>query len=175
MITPMIRELKLKYPDSFIATLTQKNTTDILVNNPYLDEMITDDLKKETFWEVTKKIRERKFTDGLLVMPTDRAAYQMFFGGVKNRIGVGRKIYEVMTFMKSVSRNNYVPLRHEADYCMDLARRIGVKTDNISPEIFLTEDEIILTSNFLKELNINSQVPNVMIHTGSKKFRTKLE
>ncbi|HCA41824.1 MAG TPA: hypothetical protein DEP28_01070 [Bacteroidetes bacterium] len=168
MITPMIRELKLKYPDSFIATLTQKNTTDILLNNPYLDEMITDDLKKETFWEVTKKIRERKFTDGLLVMPTERAAYQMFFGGVKNRIGVGRKIYEMMTMMKSVSRNNYVPLRHEADYCMDLARRIGVETDNISPEIFLTDDEILLTRNFLKELNINSQVPNVMIHTGSK-------
>jgi len=68
MITPMIRELRLKFPDAYIATLTQNHTSDILKNNPYLDEMITDDMKKESFWEVTKKIREKKFTDGLLVM-----------------------------------------------------------------------------------------------------------
>jgi len=143
MITPMLREIKKTFPDSFIGTLTQPGTTAILQNNPYVDVMITDDLEKESYKKVISEIKKYKFTDGLLVLPTDRAAYQMFSARIRNRIGVGRKLYEIITFMKSVSRNKYIPLRHEADYCMDLARKIGVVTDNYQPEIFVTDEERI--------------------------------
>lgn len=168
MITPMLREIKKKFPDAFIATLTQPNTTAILENNPYIDVMIKDDLKEESYKEVIKEIKKYKFTDGLLVMPTERAAYQMFRAGVKNRIGVGKKLYEVITFMKSVSRNNYIPLRHEADYCMDLARKIGVETDNYQPEIFVTKEEKIWVSNCYNGLGIKKESFKIILHTGSK-------
>lgn len=166
MITPMARELKKKYPDAYIATLTQPNTSKIFYNNPYVDKIITDDLSKETFWDVVKEIRSCKFTDGLLVYPTERAAYQMFWAGIRNRIGVGRILYEVITFMKSVSRNNYIPLRHEADYCMDLARKIGVVTDNIQPEIFLSDEENKWADDYMKNRNIKNKF-RIILHTGS--------
>ena len=167
MITPMIRELKKKFPDSFVGTLTSENTADILMNNPYLDVSITDDMKKGSFGKVVKEIRSHKFTDGLLVMPTERAAYQMFLAGIKNRIGVGKKLYEVITFMKSVSRNNYIPLRHEADYCMDLARALGVVTDDLIPEIFLTEIELKEGGEILSGLGCNMDSEKIIVHTGS--------
>jgi heptosyltransferase-3 len=167
MITPMIREIRRTFPDAFIATLTNPNSADVLINNPHINEIITDDFNKESFNKVTAMLRSFKFTDGLLVMPTERAAYQMFLAGIKNRIGVGRKLYEVITFMKSVSRNKYIPLRHEADYCMDLARAIGVISNNLTPEIFLSHEE--------KELGLNSLIASgcrinrrkIIIHTGS--------
>lgn len=168
MITPMIREIRKTFPDSFIATLTQPNTLAVLENNPYIDKMITDDLKKESYRKIIQEIKNCRFTDGLLVLPTERAAYQMLRAGIRNRIGVGRKLYEIITFMKSVSRNNYVPLRHEADYCMDLARKIGVKTDNIQPEIFLTEDETNWTENFYRKIGISENSFKIILHTGSK-------
>lgn len=164
----MVREIKKAFPDSFIATLTQPNTTAILVNNPYIDKMITDDLKEESYKEVIAELKQYKFTDGLLVLPTERAAYQMFRAGVKNRIGVGRKLYEVITFMKSVSRNNYIPLRHEADYCMDLARKIGITTDNIQPEIFITDEEKKQIKEFYRNNGINDNTFKIILHTGSK-------
>ncbi|MFZ1323144.1 MAG: glycosyltransferase family 9 protein [Ignavibacteria bacterium] len=167
MITPMIRELKKKFPDSFIGTLTSENTADILINNPHLDVSITDNMKKGTFGNVVKEIKSHKFTEGLLVMPTERAAYQMFLAGIKNRIGVGKKLYEVITFMKSVSRNNYIPLRHEADYCMDLAREIGVETDDLTPEIFLTEKELIEGKEMLTGLGCEMDMEKMVVHTGS--------
>jgi ADP-heptose:LPS heptosyltransferase len=168
MITPMVREIKKAYPDSFIATLTQPNTTAVLQNNPYIDLMITDDLKEESYKKVIAEISKHKFTDGLLVLPTERAAYQMFRAGVKNRIGVGRKLYEIVTFMKSVSRNNYIPLRHEADYCMDLARKIGVVTENFQPEIFVTEEEKEWAGKFYEECCIDENIFKIILHTGSK-------
>ncbi len=165
--TPLIRELRKTFPDAFITALVRPNTKNILLNNPNLNEIITDDLKKENFWKVVKQLRKYKFTHGLLLMPTERAAYQMFLAGIKNRVGVGHKLYEVITGMKSVSRNNYIPLRHEADYCMDLGRKIGVKTNNLTPEIFLTEDEKNGAVNFLEERNIYHDDFKVIIHTGS--------
>lgn len=168
MITPMVREIKKSFPDSFVATLTQPNTSEILKNNPYVDKIITDDLSKKTFWKVVKEIRNLNFDYGLLVLPTERAAYQMFLAGVKKRIGVGRKIYEVITFMKSVSRNKYIPLRNEADYCMDLARAIGVKTDNFQPEIFVTEEEKQWAARMLTENGIDADSFKIFIHSGSK-------
>lgn len=168
MITPMIRELRKTYPDAFIATLTQPYTKDILLNNPRLDLALTDDLRKETFWETVRELRRHRFTDGLLVMPTERAAYQMFFAGIPNRVGVGRKLYEVITLMKSVSRHDYTPLRHEADFCMDLARKIGAHGDDISPEIFLTEEEREDTASLLRRRSISDDDVVVIVHTGTR-------
>ncbi|HMS65062.1 MAG TPA: glycosyltransferase family 9 protein [Ignavibacteria bacterium] len=169
MITPVIKALRLNFPDSFIATLTNPNSADILLNNPYLDLSITDDLRKESFWKIVKELRKYKFTDGLLLMPTERAAYQMFLGGIKNRVGVGKKLYEVITFMKSVSRNKYIPLRHEADYCMDLARKIGVVSNDLTPEIFLTEEEKLSGREILKSAGIKKDDLKIIVHTGSGK------
>ncbi len=166
-ITPMIREIRKAFPDAFIAALTQPHTKNILLNNPHLDVMITDDLRKETFWEVVKELRKYKFTHGLIMMPTERAAYQMFWAGIKKRIGVGHKLYEVLTFMQSVSRNNYTPLRHEADYCLDLARKIGVQTNNLTLEIFLTQDEKLEAINILRRYNVNENDFKLIIHTGT--------
>lgn len=168
VMTPMIRELKLAFPDSFIGAMTNVNNSQILDNNPYLDCIIKDDLKKESFWQIVKTIRSYKFTDALLVLPTERAAYQLFFAGIKNRVGVGRILYEVITFMKSVSRNNYIPLRHEADYSMDLARKIGVVTDNLQPEIFLSGTDRNNANKFFIDNNISLSAHKIILHTGSK-------
>jgi heptosyltransferase-2 len=166
-ITPMIRELRKTYPDAFIATLTRPHTKNIMLNNPHLDLSLTDDLSKESFWDVVKELRKYKFTHGLLMMPTERAAYQMFWAGIKTRIGVGHKLYEIITGMRSVSRNNYTPLRHEADYCMDLARKIGVETDDITLEIFLSEKEKAEAAALLEKFGIEQNDLKIMIHTGS--------
>lgn len=168
MITPMLRELRKAFPDAFIATLTQPNTSEILLNNPNINKIVIDDLKKENFRKVVRELRNYKFTDGLMVLPTERAAYQMFLAGIGNRIGVGRKLYEVITFMKSVSRNNYIPLRHEADYCMDLVRKLGVITDNIQPEIFISEEEKKWINKFYSVNNIDRNKFNIILHSGSK-------
>jgi heptosyltransferase-2 len=168
MITPMIRELRRTFPDAFIGTLTQPHTSQILLHNPQLDVRITDDMEKDSFWTVVREIRSYKFTHALLVMPTERAAYQLFLAGIPYRTGVGHKLYEIITLMRSVSRNNYIPLRHEADFCMDLARKIGVTTTNIQPELFVSPDEKSAANTLLSSLGAPPENKRVLFHTGSR-------
>jgi heptosyltransferase-2 len=140
--TPIPREIKKTYPDSFVAVLVRQYTQDIYFNNPYVDKIILiDDDPQKSFWQKVKEIRKYKFTHSLLLLPTERLNYLLFFAGIPYRIGVGHKFYQFITFARYVDRKKYIPLRHEVDYCMDLARKIGVKSNNLDTEIFLNNEE----------------------------------
>ena len=145
LATPLPRELKRRFEGSFIAVLVRKYTKEIFLNNPYVDEiLVIDDLPEKGFSSFIKKvkvIRSFNFTHSLTLLPTERINYILFFAGIKTRIGVGHKFYQFITFTKSVHRHKYIPLRHEADYCMDLARKMGIRTNNLETEIHLSNDE----------------------------------
>lgn len=140
--TPLPREIKKTFPDSFVAVLVRNYTKDIFINNPYVDKiLLIDDDNGKSFFKKLMEIRKLRFSHSLTLLPTERINYLLFFAGIPYRVGVGHKLYQFLTFTKYVSRNKYIPLRHEADYCMDLARKIGVVSNNLSTEIFLTEEE----------------------------------
>ncbi len=163
--TPLPREIKKQYPDSYIAVLVRKYTKDIYFNNPYVNNIILADDNK-SFFQKVKEIRHEKFTHSLTLLPTERLNYMLFLAGIPYRVGVGHKLYQFLTFTHYVSRHKYIPLRHEADYCMDLARKIGVKSDNLETEIFLTAEEIIKVAEFRKK-RLTDKKYIIGIHTTS--------
>jgi heptosyltransferase-2 len=141
--TPIPREVKRKYPDSFIAVLVRDYTKDIYKNNPYVDEIIVYDKDENdfNFWQIVKTLRNYKFNHAFMLLPDERLNWLLFFSGIKNRIGVGHKLYQFLSFTKYINRKKYIPLRHEADYCLDMIRKIGIEPQSINPEIYLSEDE----------------------------------
>jgi heptosyltransferase-2 len=165
--TPIPRELKKTYPDSFVAVLLRKYTQDVYLNNPYVDKIILiDDDSNKSFWEKVKEIKKYKFTHSLLLLPTERLNYLLFFAGIPNRIGVGHKFYQFITFTRYVDRKKYIPLRHAAYYCMDLARKIGVQSTNLDSEIFLTDEEKRKVSQTREEL-LKSKKFLIGVHASS--------
>jgi heptosyltransferase-2 len=143
--TPIPRAIKSEWPDSFVALLLSNYTKDVYINNPYVDKIIINDEIKSAdinnFFIKVKEIRSYRFTHSLMLLPSKKINYMLFWSGIRHRIGDGQKFYQFITFVKGVSRHKYIPLRHEADYCMDLARKIGIKSNDITPQIFLTEAE----------------------------------
>ncbi len=144
--TPIPREIKKAYPNSFVSVLVKKYTKDIYLNNPYVDEVILydgeDNSKLKLFWQLVSEIRSFKFTHAFMLLPNERLNWILFFSGIPNRIGVGHKLYQFLSFSKYVDRKKYIPLRHEADYCLDMIRKIGIEPKSMEPEIFLSKDEI---------------------------------
>lgn len=143
--TPIPHAIKEHWADSFVAVLVKNYTKDIYLNNPYVDKIISfeeldySDIK--SFIKSIKIIRRLKFTHALMLLPSEKINYLLFFSGIKSRIGVGYKFFQFITFVKGVSRKKYKPLRHEAEYSMDLARKLGIKQNNVVPEIHLSIDE----------------------------------
>lgn len=172
LATPLFRALRQTFPNAFIGAMVQPHTRDVLLHNPHLDEIIVDDFNgvdkgREGFWRQVKKVRQRKFDTALLLLPTERAAWMLFFAGIPLRVGVGVKFYGVLTFMRGVSRHNYIPLRHEADYCMDLGRKIGVQSNDLSTEVFLTDEERLSGKQILYDAGVEEGDTVIGFHVGS--------
>jgi len=142
--TPIPREIKKTYPNSYVAVLVKNYTKDIYLNNPNVDEIIIYDNPDKTekgFWKLVSEIKQYKFSHAFMLLPNEKLNYVLFAAGIKYRVGVGHKLYQFLTFSKYVDRKKYIPLRHEADYCLDMVRKIGVNVNEIHPEIFLSKDE----------------------------------
>jgi len=162
LATPLPREIKKSFPNSYIAILLRKYTRSIFENNPYVDDIIVidDDYPNWNFKKLlreSKRLRKYKFNYALMLLPDEKINYLFFFAGIKKRIGVGHKFYQFITGVKAVSRNKYKPLRHEADYCLDLARAMGVTSFNYWTEIFLTENEQRLAQEYRKTFAPNGE------------------
>lgn len=155
--TPIPRALKEENPDNFVAVLVRKYTKAVFENNPFVDEIINLD-EEPSFIKTVKKLRKYNFTHSFSLLPTEKINYLLFFAGIKFRFGVGHKLYQFITNTKSVYRRKYIPLRSEADYCFDMARKIGINKQNLKTEIFLSEEEKKSVTEFKKELNPSNKI-----------------
>jgi heptosyltransferase-2 len=158
--TPLPREIKKKYPYSFVAVLVKNYTKDIYFNNPNVDAIITyddSDTAGKNIWTLVKELHTYRFTHSFMLLPQERLNYILFFAGVPYRVGVGHKLYQFLTFTRYVDRKKYIPLRHEADYCLDMIRKVDVEVENIIPEIHLTENEKAAVLIIRKDVLINDK------------------
>jgi ADP-heptose:LPS heptosyltransferase len=156
--TPLPMEIKKKYPSSYTAVLLTEYTKDIYLNNPDVDEVIifppkSNKMNPGEFFSFVKLLRQRKFDYAFMLLPEERINYMLFLVGIRVRIGVGYKFYQFITNTKSVSRRKYIPLRHEADYCLDMLRKTGVEPSAPEPAIYLTEEEKKKVSTLKKKLS----------------------
>lgn len=182
LTTAMPREIKKNYPNAFIAVMVRSYTKDIYLNNPYIDEIIiADDFLNSSFSNIFEKanlLRKYRFTHSFLILPNEKLNYILFFSGIKNRFGTGYKFYQFITGVKGLSRNKYIPLRHEADYCMDFVRALDIETDDLSSEIYLTdvEKEKSLTNKAkLLGNNKNKKLIGVHLTNGNSAPNWKVE
>ena len=169
LATPLIRALRKSFPDSFLGALVQAYSEPVLRGNPHLDEVLVDDAGGRHaglggLVRVASEIRRRRFDTALLLLPTKRLAWALLAAGVRRRIGVGRRLYQVITGMGAVRRE---PGRSEADYCLDLGRAIGARDDGLRTEVFLTAEERERGAAILRDSGAPLGARIIAIHPGS--------
>lgn len=172
LTTPLIRAVKKSFHGSFVGVMVGSNAAPLLQGNPNVDLLITDDPQGKDsgnagFWRMVKFLRAQKFDTGLMPLPRERHAWMMLLAGISTRIGVGGKLFQIITGTRTVSRNKYIPLRHEADYVMDLGRKIGVTDDNLTPQLFPSDEEKQSTSRRLVSKGINPSEAIIGINPSS--------
>lgn len=141
--TPIPGEIKSKIKNSFVAVLVSSYTKDIYLHNPFVDEILIYDRlnKSQSGFRLIRLLRKLNFSHAFMLLPSEGINWLLYFSGIKYRIGVGHKFYQFISNTKSVYRRKYIPLKHEADYCMDMVRKIGLESGVVKPEIYLTADE----------------------------------
>jgi len=167
--TGIPREIKKAYPGAKVGVLVRDYTREIFLHNPNVDYILSKDellpAGKLTLSSI-KKLCQFRFDISLTLLPEEKLNYLLFFSGIRLRIGVGHKFYQFITNVKSVYRRKYIPMRHEADFCIDTLRKLGVPAPDFTPEIFLSEQQKIDLSKKKKKIAGNKPIIGVHITSG---------
>jgi len=155
LTTPVVKVLKENYPNAKISFMVSEEIKDILIDNPYIDEIITiknniiykilkEKNKKEvifSFLKLLKKIKNSNFDWIIDFHGTGKTAFFSIISFSKNRIGKDKKSFSFVYNYK-------------------------YKTNN---KIHIVNDQI----NYLKFINPNMKYNslNFVIKTNSKKLK----
>ena len=83
---PLPREIKAKYPDSFVVVLVKNYLNGIFLNNSSMDAIITYDNSnriEKAFKSFVNEIRQYNFDHSFMLLPQERIDYILFFAGIK--------------------------------------------------------------------------------------------
>ena len=156
LATPLLRALRHRFPSAFIAAMVRPQIRELLELNPHIDQILVYDgngidAGRKGFWRQVRMLRKVRFDTALLLLPRARLTWIAFFARIRTRISVGLRLDQVLTATRTVSRHKYIPLRHEADYCLDLGRAIGVDETDLSVELFLSDEERTNAARLLRD------------------------
>lgn len=154
LVTPMLRALRRRFPSAYLAAMIRPYAEAVLDDNPHLDALLLDDPEgadagASGFFRTLERLRRLRFDTALMPLPRSRYAWLCFLAGIHTRIATGRKLYNRLTFTRSIRRRNGDTPRHEADYCLDLVRAIGVDPAGLQTETFLRDEERHQAAEFL--------------------------
>lgn len=142
LATPLIKVLKEELKLEFLAMLVSPYGHDILIGNPYLDEIIIDvhqgDKKKRApFFYLLNIIKSYKFDGAIVLWSTSRLAWLVYLAGIPVRVGQDyRLLYSFLYTHRVKVRSLRGDVQsHWVECLMDFARSLGA--GNGKPELYL--------------------------------------
>ena len=163
--TPVIRNLRENFPESYIAFMCRPYTKDILVGNPYLDEVIVyDKYGKDKSWlnsvRFSFSLRRKRFDWAIILHPTNRAHLITFFANIPVRVGWDKKMGFLLT--KRVLHQKDKGEMHELDYNLELLKILGLKI--YSREVFIPvyKDSEKWAEDFFKNHNLSTNKDKIV-------------
>ena len=133
--TPVIKNLRLAFPQSHVAFMCRPYTREALEGNPDLDEVIVYDKygKDKGLLATVKfalKLGKCHFDRAIILHPTNRAHLIAFLAKIPVRIGWNKKLGWLLT--KSLKHTKQEGKKHETEYTLDLLRKVGIPVEDKS-------------------------------------------
>jgi heptosyltransferase-2 len=165
--TPVIKNLRLAFPQSYLAFLCRPYTREVLEGNPDLDEVIIYDKygKEKGLWASLKfsfYLRRKRFDLALILHPTNRAHLIIFLAGIPKRVGWDRKLGWLLT--DKIKHTKQEGKKHELEYTLDLLKTLGVAIESEKTHFFITARAGQKIEELLKRQGIRAEDKLIVIH-----------
>lgn len=138
MTTPALKAIKEKFPSSFLAIMAPERVKDVFSNNPYVDEVIIFDEKKNhrsfrSKINFIKQLKAKKLDAVFLIHRSLTRALICYFSGIKTRIGY-KRLKNTLIINKAIA----APSKniHKQDYYLCLFEKAGIEIADKLPRIY---------------------------------------
>jgi heptosyltransferase-2 len=167
--TAVIQAVRQANPNAYVAFMTRPFTKDIVIGNPYLDEVILydkDGAHGSIFGTIlfAVRLRQRKFDLALVLHPSVRANWIAFLAAIPRRVGHDKKAPWLLT--KRLPYLNHEGAKHEMEYILDVARAAGILCEdkNLRPFMPIGREAEDFISRFLDENGVGRDDKLLAIH-----------
>ena len=168
--TPAIKTLRKNFPKSYIAVMVRPYARDIVLGNPYLDEVIIYDKygAQRSLYSTIRfawKIRKKRFDLALILHPTNRAHIVIFLAGIKKRVGFNRKMGFLLT--DKIEHKKQEGKKHELEYTLDIIRSLGLEAEDKELFMPIRKDSEMHIEEFLANSGVSPEDRLVALHPGA--------
>lgn len=165
--TPVITNIRVKYPGAYIAFMCSPCTRDVLAANPCLDEIIVYDkqgIHRSVIASLkfSRYLRKSGFDWAIILHPTNRVNVITFLSGIPVRIGWDYKSGFLLS--KKLRYSKYKGQKHELEYNLDIIRAAGIEIVDKKPCFYLREPELSRIDELLKESNVFANDRLIVFH-----------
>jgi len=175
--TPVFREIKKKFPESYLAVGIRKQSYGVVQNNPYIDKFIFLNSKEYQGFSggmrLIKELSKERFTWSINLSPRAFNTILPFWAGIPKRItSVSRftgKVARIFSFLNSY-RLEYQQHTSKLKHNLEILKFVGIKNYSEKKEVFTTKEEEEKALNFLKENNvkINDFLIGIVVTAGNR-------
>lgn len=179
LITSVIfEELKQKFPTAKLHFIVNKNTTPVLENNPFIDEIIILNSSNEKglsgFIKQMNRIRNEKYD--IIIDSYSKLKTALFckFSGANKTISFNKK-YSKFFYTDTIIRTKHSisTATKAVEHRLQLLKPLEIDFQVIKPKLYLENSEIKAAIDLLKQNNIDLNRPIIMISAiGSSESKT---
>ncbi|MFH1612275.1 MAG: glycosyltransferase family 9 protein [bacterium] len=167
LTTPIIKALREKYKNSYIAFVVEPKSYEIIKDNSYLDKIFIfhkqefeQKLKKNiknlpiVFQEIkdfVAKIKEEKFDLVIDLHNVDRSAFLSIFSKAKYKIGDNKQLLNIFLNKKIKTSGRK---KHIVENYLEIVKSLGIMEIEKKPNINFLEEDENFANVFLKKYSI---------------------
>ncbi len=165
--TPVIRVIREAYPQSWLAFMARPYAADILIDNPYLNEVIIyDKYHKHKNWyasfKFAQELKDKQFDLAIILHPTNRVHIITYLAGIPQRIGYKKNFSFLLR--KKIKDEKAAGLKHESEYNFDILKLIGINSESKETLINVSKEDIEFLSNLLLRKGVKEKDKFIVIH-----------
>ncbi|MDD5026922.1 MAG: lipopolysaccharide heptosyltransferase II [Candidatus Omnitrophica bacterium] len=165
--TPVIKALRDKYPQAYIAMMVSPYAKDIVEGNPYLDKVIIYDKDgAHKSWlnslKFSRGLKKKKFDLALILHPVNRAHLVSFLAGIPRRVGYDRKLGFLLT--DRIKHTKQLGEKHELEYNLDLLKHLNIEAQEKDLYMPLKPESEEWVKELFKQENIHEADKLLAIH-----------
>ena len=161
LTTPVIRALRGRFPEAYIAYMVAPGREDLVAENPNLDEVITYSV---SIPKLIYNMAKRSFQMVVILQPTFRLVMHTFLARIPFRIGFETNSGKGHLLHVAVPNNID---QHETTRYLDVVRGIGIEPDNEEPEMVVNPTAQGWADDFLAGAGVPPDQPLVGLNPGS--------
>ncbi len=171
--TPVMEVLKVNNPGSHITVMVRENFAPLIRGLPFVDEVMVYDPNGRHkglggLFNLISEFRTHGFRIAVVLQSHWQIAAALFAAGVRYRVGPLSQLHSFLFFNRGKRQRRSFVEMHEADYNLQLLRKVGVRAGSrtYAPTVSISEEIKAQAKEWLLKKGITFEKPFILVHPG---------